>query len=169
MTGEGVWHRDVLARLLEQADSPTSYLEVGFGHGQTWNDVSRFADEATCVEPDQGAERFKAAPGSFHWKTSDAFFADKRQTKRRFDVVFIDGDHSYDQVKRDFENAVKHLKPGGTVALHDAISSGGIYGRDYGDSGDVHRLVDELGSDKRYSVEVMGPWPGLALVKPKGG
>lgn len=34
-------------------------------------------------------------------------------------LVFIDGDHSYGQVKRDLENYASRVKVGGYVALHD--------------------------------------------------
>lgn len=35
------------------------------------------------------------------------------------DLLFIDGDHSYEAVMRDFEDWSKFLKPGGIIALHD--------------------------------------------------
>ncbi len=35
------------------------------------------------------------------------------------DVLFIDGDHSYDGVKRDFELYLPLVRPGGLVGLHD--------------------------------------------------
>jgi predicted O-methyltransferase YrrM len=36
-------------------------------------------------------------------------------------LIFIDGDHSYDAVRRDFELWEKHLVPGGVVAFHDCL------------------------------------------------
>lgn len=36
-----------------------------------------------------------------------------------FDFLFIDGDHSYPGVRRDFELYVPLVRPGGIVALHD--------------------------------------------------
>jgi predicted O-methyltransferase YrrM len=38
-----------------------------------------------------------------------------------FDLVFIDGDHSYDAVKGDVEKVRGWLKEGGTLAFHDAV------------------------------------------------
>lgn len=49
-----------------------------------------------------------------------------------FDLVFIDGCHSYDYVKQDTSNAMKNCSPGGLVVWHD-----------YGMLEDVSRLVDE--------------------------
>ncbi len=36
-----------------------------------------------------------------------------------FDFLFIDGDHSYEGVKADYENYSPMVKPGGMVAFHD--------------------------------------------------
>ena len=36
-----------------------------------------------------------------------------------FDLIFIDGDHSYDGVRYDLEWVRRLVKPGGTIALHD--------------------------------------------------
>ena len=37
-----------------------------------------------------------------------------------FDFIFIDGDHTYDAVKQDFEQWFPLLQPGGIVAFHDS-------------------------------------------------
>jgi hypothetical protein len=36
-----------------------------------------------------------------------------------FDLIFIDGLHTAEQVKKDFENAMKILSPNGFIVLHD--------------------------------------------------
>lgn len=38
---------------------------------------------------------------------------------RRLDLLFIDGDHSYDGVKADFERYSGFVRPGGVIAFHD--------------------------------------------------
>ena len=35
------------------------------------------------------------------------------------DLLFIDGDHSYDGVRADFELYGRLVRPGGLIALHD--------------------------------------------------
>ena len=37
------------------------------------------------------------------------------------DFLFIDGDHSYDGVKKDFEMYSPLLAPGGMIAFHDIV------------------------------------------------
>jgi cephalosporin hydroxylase len=38
---------------------------------------------------------------------------------RKLDLLFIDGDHTYDGVKRDFETYSTLVRPGGVIAFHD--------------------------------------------------
>ncbi|MCC9620843.1 class I SAM-dependent methyltransferase [Thalassospira sp. MA62] len=84
-----------------------SYLEIGCFGNALFDSV--FASKKTGVDP---------ASGGTHPMTSDAFFA---QNTDMFDVVFIDGLHEYEQVRRDAENALKFLKPGGWIAFHDLM------------------------------------------------
>ncbi len=39
------------------------------------------------------------------------------------DFLFIDGDHSYEGVKADFENYSPLVKPGGLIAFHDIVDN----------------------------------------------
>jgi predicted O-methyltransferase YrrM len=49
---------------------------------------------------------------------SDVFFA-ALTPGGHFDVIFIDGDHSFDQSLRDVENSLGVLAQGGVVLVHD--------------------------------------------------
>jgi predicted O-methyltransferase YrrM len=39
----------------------------------------------------------------------------------KFDIIFIDGLHEYDQVKKDINNSIKFLNNGGVIYLHDCM------------------------------------------------
>lgn len=52
---------------------------------------------------------------------SDSFF---KSTNDTWNVIFLDGDHSYNQVKKDTENALLHLETNGLIIWHD------IYNKD---------------------------------------
>lgn len=41
-------------------------------------------------------------------------------------LLFIDGDHSYEGSKKDFESWEKHVIPGGYIAFHDIVSWPGV-------------------------------------------
>ena len=51
--------------------------------------------------------------------TSDEYFRDNKVFK--FDFIYIDGDHTAEQVAKDAENAWKVLKPGGILAFDDYL------------------------------------------------
>jgi predicted O-methyltransferase YrrM len=40
----------------------------------------------------------------------------------KIDLLFIDANHEYDAVMRDFEEWSPHLKPGGIIAFHDVVT-----------------------------------------------
>lgn len=62
------------------------------------------------------------------------------------DLLFIDGDHSYGGVKRDFELYAPLVRPGGIIGIHDIVRDEfhrrGV--RTKGDAGEVFRFWDEL-------------------------
>ncbi|MDA0163864.1 glycosyltransferase [Solirubrobacter ginsenosidimutans] len=69
------------------------------------------------------------------------------------DFLFIDGDHAYDAVKRDWEEWTPFVAPDGHVVLHDALFM--EHGWTDEDSGPV-RLVRELGDTPPGFTRVNG-------------
>lgn len=53
-----------------------------------------------------------------HKMTSDEFFA---QNVMKFDLIFIDGLHTKEQVARDIYNSLCALKPNGKIVVHDCL------------------------------------------------
>ena len=86
-----------------------SYLEIGCFSNELFNSVS--IDHKIGVDPVSG--------GNIK-KTSDEYF---RENKKKFDIIFIDGLHHYEQVKRDIENSLNFLNPQGVILLHDCLPS----------------------------------------------
>ncbi len=50
--------------------------------------------------------------------TSDNFF---KKNNKKFDIIFIDGLHEYDQVKKDINNSLLFLNDNGVIFLHDCM------------------------------------------------
>jgi len=77
------------------------------------------------------------------------------------DLLFIDGDHTYEGAKQDFETYGKLVRPGGMVALHDIAE----HPRKFG--GTVHRFWAEIRT--RYPaqefVEDQRQGYGIGLVR----
>jgi predicted O-methyltransferase YrrM len=87
---------------------------------------------------------------------------------RSIDLLFIDGDHSYEGVKRDFQLFVPHVNPFGFVVFHDTLwdlKPDPQYSR--ADMG-VPRFVDELRRDG-YPVLTLDQNFGVSLVQPTRG
>jgi len=67
-----------------------------------------------------------------------------------FDVIYIDGDHSYQGVKRDLQLALKKVRPGGFICGHDyemnMVRAKSCY--DFG----VKRAVDEFCKAEGFSI-----------------
>ena len=51
--------------------------------------------------------------------TSDEFFS--QNLTDLFDVIFIDGLHEYQQVRKDVTNALERVPVGGLIGLHDLL------------------------------------------------
>jgi hypothetical protein len=101
--------RTDLVRALLVAYPSTSYLEIGCDKDVNFNAVP--VAKKIGVDP---------ASGGTHRMTSDAFF---ERNQEKFDFVFIDGLHTYEQVRRDVINSLRSLQPGGIIAIHDMLPS----------------------------------------------
>jgi hypothetical protein len=153
----GPWYTEVLAGVaLSYPDC--CYVEIGVEHGVSMTVV------APCCREVHGCDitdRSRAMPdGARFWHMpSDEFFA--RYDGSLASLVFIDGGHTYEQAKRDYENAKGILAPGGTIALHDTWP-GDAASATPDRCGDVWRLEEEITAEK-FTFAV---FPGLTLVRP---
>jgi len=142
-----------------RSKSYRSYLEIGCYRDDTFKNV--VLDDKTGVDPERG--------GTLRM-TSDAFFA---VCVRKFDLIFVDGLHHYDQALRDVENSLQCLSPGGLIVLDDCRpqdeqmqcvprrSNQPVW------TGDVWKAMAELVSRPDLScVSVPTSWIGVGLVRP---
>jgi len=67
----------------------------------------------------------------------------------RVEFAFIDGDHSYDGLRTDWEGWSELVAPGGSIALHDSRSSPA---RSIDDAGSVRFTREVILADPRYLV-----------------
>ena len=84
-----------------------SYLEIGCFDNELFNYVK--CNKKVGVDPYIG--------GTIR-KTSDKFFDTNTD---KFDCIFIDGLHTYSQVKKDIDNSLKILNTNGIILLHDCL------------------------------------------------
>ncbi|HEX8447814.1 MAG TPA: class I SAM-dependent methyltransferase [Sphingomonas sp.] len=114
---------DVNQAILDLYERP-SYLEIGVFDGNTFNAVRAARKVAVDIafSCDLAAERVAVAGQDvhFHECSSDDYFAHIIGNDC-FDVIFIDGLHTFDQTLRDLLNAIGHLREGGTIVIDDVL------------------------------------------------
>jgi hypothetical protein len=156
---------------------PARYLELGVGAGVVFLHVR--AHRKVGVDPAARIPRWKWAlhpnslvRGSFFRVTSERFF-DALERDRTFDVIFIDGDHSYEQSRRDVERALAHLALDGVILVHDcnpptpesasadsANSRGGPW------CGEVYKTIVELRATRpELAVVTIAADDGIGVVR----
>lgn len=104
---EQQYNRIALVNYLVSQKPQCCYLEIGCFNDDLFHAV--YAANKIGVDPVKG--------GTIR-ATSDVFFA---RCQDQFDVVFIDGLHTYEQVRRDVLNSIRCMRAGGWIALHDML------------------------------------------------
>ena len=93
-------------RSLSKINKARSYLEIGVNTGRTFLNFD-FSGDMYAVDPDFKfkLDDFKAQNRKFYACTSDDFF-EAHDSNKSFDLVFLDGLHTYDQTLRDLLNCL---------------------------------------------------------------
>tara|TARA_B000000557_G_C20746457_1_gene430929 strand:- start:125 stop:802 length:678 start_codon:yes stop_codon:yes gene_type:complete len=103
---ENFYRWDLIEYLIKK-NNYKNYLEIGCDKNQLFSKVN--IDNKIGVDPVSG--------GNVR-KTSDDFF---KENKSCFDIIFIDGLHTYEQVKKDILNSVNCLLDEGIILVHDCM------------------------------------------------
>ena len=128
-------HTQLLNALIENYNLK-SYLEIGVQNPENNFDKIK-AKMKFGVDPDESINHPMIYTG-----TSDEYFTGYDTIH---DLIFIDGLHHADQVKRDFENSLRYLSDNGYIVIHDVLpenESGTIVPRETKQWwGDVYKFV----------------------------
>lgn len=100
-------HRLDIIKYIIKKYNIKSYLEIGCDQNQVFSNVD--VNRKVGVDPVKG--------GNVR-TTSDIFF---KRNKEKFDLIFIDGLHRYQQVKKDIINSLKFLNDNGIILIHDCM------------------------------------------------
>ena len=108
-----------------------NYLEIGCDNDENFSRIS--------IENKIGVDPLK---GGTLRMTSDEFF---KNNLENFDIIFLDGLHTYEQTIKDIDNALKFIKKNGTIIIHDCLPKkiwNQIVPRMYGHwNGDVWKAI----------------------------
>ena len=107
----------------------SNYIEIGVRNGE--NFFATRSINKIGVDPNYFFSKkfhLKSLCKPYNWnyriyrKTSNSFFqseADEIFKRKKIDVAFIDGLHTYEQSLRDARNCLKYLKKDGCIIFHD--------------------------------------------------
>ena len=147
---------------------PKNVMEIGFRRGGTlavWHELSR--GKVIGVDlPDEFSKQRAGELGKAYARTffvlSDSHLAATLQDVtyilqgEPLDLLFIDGDHSYEGVLRDWEMYAPLVRPGGIVAFHDIQANPAC---------EVKALWEMLNQQREHrEFNIGGPWGGIGVL-----
>ena len=162
---------------------PKVILEIGTAGGGTLYLSTRVIDpKATIISVDLPGGKFGG--GYSEWKIPiyKSFTKEEQKIKllradshnpqtlnlvkttladKKVDFLFIDGDHTYDGVKRDFNMYSNLVKRGGIVAFHDIAET------PTGAGCEVHRFWNEIKNEYEYLEiieDIKQKWAGIGVL-----
>lgn len=152
-------HTEIINSLIAEKGYK-SYLEIGVGNPER-NYFLIECEEKECIDPMYINEdtvfegKFNALENlgkcvSYKMTSDEAF--EIMPEDRKYDLIFIDGDHSEEQSGRDLINAFKHITENGTIVMHDTnpeFEDDTVYGDSVVWNGEAWKTVSKL---REYGV-----------------
>lgn len=144
---------DILNKLIKFRNYK-KYLEIGCFENENFDKIN--IETKVGVDPVSG--------GTIR-STSDDFF---KTNKDMFDIIFIDGLHKYEQVRKDIFNSINCLNYNGAILVHDCIP---LKLRDqmmprshYHWNGDVWKAIVEFRTLKEVDIYTLLADEGIAII-----
>ena len=136
-TFQNPWELEELVRIFDY-HGPARVLEVGSWDGGTlWHWLQ---NSDTVVAIDDGMRRAEDWKEWAHYFETNLYLfqgysqqdeiVDAASFHGPYDFLFIDGDHTYESVRQDWDNYSPMVREGGFIALHDILPRHG-YGVSY--------------------------------------
>lgn len=155
-----------LLKLLAGSFEKCKYFEIGTWRGESVANVAAVADECSTLNLsaqemigmgmkqeyiDQHGMYSKSLPNVKHLEGNSLEF-DFDALKKKFDLVFIDGDHHFDSIKEDTENVFTHLLHEKSIVVwHDYAWQPGNVRYET-----MAAIVDGVPNDKRKHLYAVG-------------
>ncbi len=146
-----------IVRALNKFKTNPMYLEIGCDQNDVFNSIPVIHSNKIGVDPNSGGS---------HKMTSDDFF---KQNDKSFDVIFIDGLHTYEQTQKDVINSLKILNTNGVIFIHDLLPGDKIDADRTrylpGWSGDVWKVAIELSQSEGLDFKIVNIDTGVGILK----
>jgi predicted O-methyltransferase YrrM len=161
--------RQELTRLAElaRAERPLRVLEIGTGKGGTlyalaWASVpgANILSLDLTLYPAERRFLYKTFVAERHvavWEADSHLDETRDRVAAHFhheplDLIFIDGDHTYDSVRRDYELYAPLVRENGIVAFHDIVTG------PHDAVGDAPRFWREVRAELSGVLELVESW-----------
>ena len=116
-------HVDIIKPIavgLNLVENLNLYLEIGISCGTCFNAVAPLAKEAYAVDINKECyDNIKDNKNLIWFNGSSSDFLRKHDPSKRFDLVFIDGDHKHTSSLSDFQMVLPLVNDNGIILLHD--------------------------------------------------
>jgi len=149
------YYRWDLIKYLINKNNYKNYLEIGCDQNQLFSKIE--IENKTGVDPESGGN-IKT--------TSDDFFS---TNTKKFDIIFIDGLHMYEQVKKDILNSINCLNDGGIVLVHDcmpdSLAKQAVPRFKMKWNGDVWKAIVDLRQNKDLDIYTCEMDEGIGIIK----
>ena len=133
-----------------------TYLEIGCFDNQLFNHINI---SKTGVDPFKG--------GNIKLKSCDFF----KINKKKYDCIFIDGLHTYEQVIKDIINSLDCINQNGIIFVHDCLPNN-VYEQNvprstYVWNGDVWKAIVEMRTKKDVQTYTINADYGIGVILKK--
>ena len=149
------YYRWDLIEYLINKNNYSDYLEIGCDKDQLFSKIK--IKNKIGVDPVSG--------GNVR-KTSDDFF---KENNNKFDIIFIDGLHTYEQVKKDILNSVDCLNDNGIILVHDcmpdSLSKQAVPRYRMIWNGDVWKAIVDLRQNENLEIFTCEMDQGIGVIK----
>jgi hypothetical protein len=132
----------------------SNFLEVGYSSGKTNTIFNKFFNFEHIVAIDDFTAEMSSTDLLANLKRKNltlvcgsSYKSDNQKIIKKFapyDLIFIDANHEYEFVKKDFENFSPFLEKGGVIAFHDV---------DCPDWRGINQFWNELEATGKYSMQ----------------
>lgn len=156
--------------LLSHVNPNSDILEIGCYDGGTTYSLAHFAKSLVTIDLHSPARfdknQIKQICSKYAYIGGDSHISEthNRLNGYDFDFMLIDGDHTYEGAKIDFDIYSKYIRKGGQIAFHDIIASESHAQQNCFVSKLWAELKEKYPSEE-FILDPNGAWGGIGIIK----
>lgn len=160
------WHENFIVEI-SKVLRPKVYVELGLYKSALFNKMIPYCGKLIGVEIKKELEPFmiKDRKTQFVNMTTDEYAKTLKENPIKIDLIFIDANHSKEQLKKDFNNFFPFVSDNGVILIHDSYPKNSEY-TNPGYCGDGYKYIAEISKKrKNFELVTIPTHPGLTIVR----